>query len=491
MLGTSFQLSPNGTLKIWLNWNWTTTRPTSSWSLWDCLMGGPTNLQGALVCVGNTLFLRRGWKVKGSLVPSSSWEVNLRPIRENSRRPDICIRGRWPFSMGPVRIVHGNRTYVSASLPSARWQLRAWVVAQFQVHRAQAEGLQVIAEEILWNHFATVFRDAAFSRPDIMATNACQNFTNRVYSCLLASAAARSGLQKSISVDEKQERENSQRKGRENLPRTAPIGAHKQPADQSQELRRNGENQPATRTQEPGPPMVLQPMPSDHPKVIGPSPLEKGPSRKPCSPSSVDKDGVVVDHLDKQPTTRTSEPGPPMCLQAMPSDHPKVIGPSPRENSPGPLLCFPGSVSNLQVGLENEKGGELLVAKQMHRELFQKQSKQKGTHSSRDDAGKIHEPNGTKAKHWSDPGSSSTCVGGGMQLLPQELPLAHRSLCQVSPGRWPKWRNQCRDPKSDAVEQHVAGDIPTQELAQAAVLAEADQASDAPEKGKNTQYSSS
>ena len=311
----------------------------------------------------------------------------------------------------------------------------AWVVAQFQVHRAQAEGLQVIAEEILWNHFATVFRDAAFSRPDIMATNACQNFTNRVYSCLLASAAARSGLQKSISVDEKQERENSQRKGRENLPRTAPIGAHKQPADQSQELRRNGENQPATRTQEPGPPMVLQPMPSDHPKVIGPSPLEKGPSRKPCSPSSVDKDGVVVDHLDKQPTTRTSEPGPPMCLQAMPSDHPKVIGPSPRENSPGPLLCFPGSVSNLQVGLENEKGGELLVAKQMHRELFQKQSKQKGAHSSRDDAGKIHEPNGTKAKHWSDPGSSSTCVGGGMQLLPQELPLAHRSLCQVSPGR--------------------------------------------------------
>jgi hypothetical protein len=138
---------------------------------------------------------------------------------------------------------------------------------------------------------------------------------------------------------------------------------------------------------------------------------------------------------ENQPATRTQEPGPPMVLQPMPSDHPKVIGPSPRENSPGPLLCFPGSVSNLQVGLENEKGGELLVAKQMHRELFQKQSKQKGTHSSRDDAGKIHEPNGTKAKHWSDPGSSSTCVGGGMQLLPQELPLAHRSLCQVSPGR--------------------------------------------------------
>ena len=152
----------------------------------------------------------------------------------------------------------------------------------------------MIAEEILWNHFATVFRDAAFSRPDIMATNACQNFANRVYSCLLASAAAQSGPQKSISVDEKQERENSRRKGRENLPRTAPIGAHKQPADQSQELRRNGENQPATRTQEPDPPMVLQAMPSDHPKVIGPSPLEKGPSRKPCSPSSVDKDGVVV-----------------------------------------------------------------------------------------------------------------------------------------------------------------------------------------------------
>ena len=124
-----------------------------------------------------------------------------------------------------------------------------------------------------------------------------------------------------------------------------------------------------------------------------------------------------------------------MCLQAMPSDHPKVIGPSPRENSPGPLPCFPGSVSNLQVGLENEKGGERSVAKQMHRELFQKQSKQKGTPSSRDDAGKIHEPNGTKAKHWSDPGSSSTCVVGALQLLPQELPLAHRSLCQVLPTR--------------------------------------------------------
>lgn len=153
-------------------------------------------------------------------------------------------------------------------------------------------------------------------------------------------------------------------------------------------------------------------MPSDHPKVIGPSPLLGSPAHR----AVLTRMGLLLDHLDKQPTTRTSEPGPPMCLQAMPSAHPKVIGPSPRENSPG-LPCFPGSVSNLQVGLENEKVGELSVAKHMHRELFQKQSKQKGTPSSRDDARKILEPNGTKAKHWSDPGSSSTCVGGGIAAL--------------------------------------------------------------------------
>ena len=221
----------------------------------------------------------------------------MRPIRENSRRPDICIRGRWPFSIGasPNRPWKPNLRFSIAALGQMAAPIQsAWVVAQFQVHRAQAEGLQVIAEEILCNHFATVFRDAAFSRPDIIATNACQNFANRVYSCLLASAAAQSGPQKSISVDEKQERENSQRKGRENLPRTAPIGAHKQPADQSQELRRNEENQPATRTQEPGPPMVLQAMPSGHPKVIGPSPLEKGTLGSPAHRAVLTRMGLLL-----------------------------------------------------------------------------------------------------------------------------------------------------------------------------------------------------
>ena len=71
----------------------------------------------------------------------------------------------------------------------------------------------------------------------------------------------------------------------------------------------------------------------------------------------------------------------------------------------------------------------------MHRELFQKQSKQKGTPSSRDDAGKILEPNGTKAKHWSDPGSSSTCVGGVLQLLPQiTLPSVTNQDCETPRG---------------------------------------------------------
>lgn len=81
------------------------------------LHGWANQLTGCPCLCRQYPFSEERLKSKGIFGALIQLGVNLRPIRENSRRPDICIRGRWPFSMGSVRIVHGNRTYVSAPLP--------------------------------------------------------------------------------------------------------------------------------------------------------------------------------------------------------------------------------------------------------------------------------------------------------------------------------------------------------------------------------------
>ena len=291
-------------------------------------------------------------------------------------------RHMHPWEMCWIHGANPNRTWtpnirlgIAAAGQMATPVQSCWVAAQMQSAIAKVDGVQILPEQVLWNHLQAVFAAATITQPAITSHETFRAFAKRLYQCLYLSAQANAGPAMPIGASE--ETTNSQRQGRKD-PQSQKEKSAQEP---------EGQKQPAEETPELPPPMSFQAMPRDFPTAPGPAPPLQTPTAsvpmKTSSPAEgcslpshheyLGRPSVFSTALDQaQPAEIQGLPGPSVAKPALdkgppsPRSHESAVH---NASDSGLATClFVGDRSNREPVLPNGASEEQLNSQRKGRQ---------------------------------------------------------------------------------------------------------------------------